>query len=448
MRSRALSLAAVAILVGLIGSFDARAENLEAGKSPQKIFNDTCTACHKSSRGLLKTVPANSLPGFLRQHYTTSADMASALSAYLLGGGGATEHVAEPAPKGKRDAKQEAKQEGAKPEGAKPESSKPEGAKDGASATAQSGAEPGAQGKRGKQAARTDADGRPVEAGPDGAKQSAKGKRGKKGAPAEETAKQEPAKDAGKDQSRPTDGAQAKTEPAKTEPAKTEPAASEPPKSDAAKPDEAKPATASTEPAATSAPDKSTSAPADATAPADVKAKEAALPPPAAPTSNPRPRKPMLTLPGFPQPVAEPDDASAATPAAATAAPATAAEPAKSEEPKTAAPAADQPKAEPLKTESPKADAPQSDTTKSDATRTDAPKTAAPAEPAKEQTNSQSVEPVKPGQAKSAADQPAESPAESPKLDIIEEESHGPGQAAPPRGAGAPKKKRATTSER
>src|SRR4029077_5486153 len=106
MRSRALSLATVAILVGLIGLLDARfgavAENLEAGKSPQKIFNDTCTACHKSSRGLLKTVPANTLPGFLRQHYTTSADMASALSAYLLSGGGATEHVAEPK-QGKKD---------------------------------------------------------------------------------------------------------------------------------------------------------------------------------------------------------------------------------------------------------------------------------------------------------------------------------------------------------
>src|SRR5579859_3177559 len=138
MRSRALSLATVAILVGLIGSFDARigamAENLEAGKSPQKIFNDTCTACHKSSRGLLKTVPAITLPGFLRQHYTTSADMASALSAYLLSGGGATDHVAEPK-QGKKDAKQEAKQEGGKPEGAK-ESIKEapkEGSKEGSS---------------------------------------------------------------------------------------------------------------------------------------------------------------------------------------------------------------------------------------------------------------------------------------------------------------------------
>jgi len=46
MRSRALSLATAAVLAGLIGSFDAKAENLEAGKTPQKIFNDTCSACH------------------------------------------------------------------------------------------------------------------------------------------------------------------------------------------------------------------------------------------------------------------------------------------------------------------------------------------------------------------------------------------------------------------
>src|SRR5262245_5341338 len=104
--SRALSLATVTILVGWVGSWTAAAavENLEAGKPPARIFADTCSACHKSSRGLLKTVGASSLPGFLRQHYTTSSDMAGALSAYLIGSGGATERVAEP-PKGRKDAK-------------------------------------------------------------------------------------------------------------------------------------------------------------------------------------------------------------------------------------------------------------------------------------------------------------------------------------------------------
>ena len=81
MLSRALSLATVTLLIGCLAAIPVRAQNLEAGKSPSQIFSGTCTACHKSPRGLLKTVPAGSLPGFLRQHYTTSSDMAKELSA-------------------------------------------------------------------------------------------------------------------------------------------------------------------------------------------------------------------------------------------------------------------------------------------------------------------------------------------------------------------------------
>jgi hypothetical protein len=65
----------------------AQAQNLEAGKSPSQIFSGTCSVCHKSPRGLLKTVPAGSLPGFLRQHYTTSSDMAGLLSSFLVSNG-------------------------------------------------------------------------------------------------------------------------------------------------------------------------------------------------------------------------------------------------------------------------------------------------------------------------------------------------------------------------
>src|ERR1700674_5598536 len=96
MLSRALSLATVTLLIGGLatGAAHAQATNLEAGKSPSQIFAGTCTACHKSPRGLLKTVPASSLPGFLRQHYTTSGDMASLLSAFLVANGAAdTRHV-------------------------------------------------------------------------------------------------------------------------------------------------------------------------------------------------------------------------------------------------------------------------------------------------------------------------------------------------------------------
>src|SRR5712672_4044719 len=91
MLSRALSLATVMLLIGGFTVERARAQtqNLEAGKSPSQIFAGTCNACHKTPRGLLKTVPAGSLPGFLRQHYTTSGEMASLLSAFLVSNGAA-----------------------------------------------------------------------------------------------------------------------------------------------------------------------------------------------------------------------------------------------------------------------------------------------------------------------------------------------------------------------
>ena len=89
MLSRALSLATVMLLIGCSTAerAQAQAQNLEAGKSPSQIFAGTCSACHKSPRGLLKTVPAGSLGGFLRQHYTTSPDMANVLSSYLASNG-------------------------------------------------------------------------------------------------------------------------------------------------------------------------------------------------------------------------------------------------------------------------------------------------------------------------------------------------------------------------
>src|SRR4030088_1082691 len=97
MLSRALSLATVMLLIGGFAAAPVRAQNLEAGKSPSQIFAGTCTACHKSPRGLLKTVAPGSLPGFLRQHYTTSSDMAALLSAFLVSNGATdTRYVGAP----------------------------------------------------------------------------------------------------------------------------------------------------------------------------------------------------------------------------------------------------------------------------------------------------------------------------------------------------------------
>jgi hypothetical protein len=87
MLGRTLGSAALAIAVCFSVSAPVRAQNLEAGKSPAQIFNGACTVCHKSPRGLVKSVPPNALPTFLRQHYTTSSDMAGALSSYLLANG-------------------------------------------------------------------------------------------------------------------------------------------------------------------------------------------------------------------------------------------------------------------------------------------------------------------------------------------------------------------------
>ena len=128
MLSRALSLATVTLLVGYFaaGAAHAQLTNLEAGKTPSQIFSGTCNACHKSPRGLLKNVPASSLQGFLRQHYTTSGDMASVLASYLISNGASdTRYQGRDQPK--TDQAKGARQEGARQEGARQEVARPEG---------------------------------------------------------------------------------------------------------------------------------------------------------------------------------------------------------------------------------------------------------------------------------------------------------------------------------
>src|SRR5206468_7567085 len=111
MLSRALTLAAVTLLIGCFVADQARAQvtNLEAGKSPSQIFAGTCTACHKAPRGLLKTVPGNSLQSFLRQHYTTSPEMASLLAGFLISNGAADTRYGAGQSKPGKDEKPDAK---------------------------------------------------------------------------------------------------------------------------------------------------------------------------------------------------------------------------------------------------------------------------------------------------------------------------------------------------
>src|ERR1700748_2113579 len=107
MLSRALILATVKLLIGDLATEQAHAQatNLEAGKSPSQIFAGTCTACHKSPRGLLKTVPPGSLPGFLREHYTTSANMAGVLASYLISNGATDTRYGDTQQKGAKGSK-------------------------------------------------------------------------------------------------------------------------------------------------------------------------------------------------------------------------------------------------------------------------------------------------------------------------------------------------------
>jgi hypothetical protein len=252
MLSRALSIATVTLLIGCFAAIPVRAQNLEAGKSPAQIFAGTCNACHKSPRGLLKTVQAGSLPGFLRQHYTTSSEMASLLSAFLVSNGATdTRYVGTQPKAASKDAKQEARPAGPPdqldrfgrrlrpappptPEVAKPEepqqASKPDDAvPSGRNAKrlarpgeAPDAAKPAIDGQAPAQAA--------LEPGPDGRKAGSKQKLGKRGKPGveeapktDEPAKGEPASDdASKSETAKGEGGKPAGEP-KSESAKIEP---------------------------------------------------------------------------------------------------------------------------------------------------------------------------------------------------------------------------------
>jgi mono/diheme cytochrome c family protein len=76
---RLVGLGAAAVLMATV----AAAQNLDAGKSPAKLFADGCATCHRSPRGLAKGRFSLTLSWFLKDHYATSSDSAKALAAYL-----------------------------------------------------------------------------------------------------------------------------------------------------------------------------------------------------------------------------------------------------------------------------------------------------------------------------------------------------------------------------
>jgi hypothetical protein len=261
MSSRALIPATVMLLIGGFSAIPVRAENLEAGKSPSQIFTGTCLACHKGMRGLIKTVSPGSLPGFLRQHYTTSPEMAGQLSAYLLSNGASDARAGGGLTKQGRDVRSEPKPVSA-PEEPEPRSghrqraAAPQGAEkpdsDGAAAAQGEpkgdlkGEAPGRSSRHAKRLARPgpeapEADGPAVEGqpaaatselGPGGRPLSAKHKLSKRGrpnrdgAPKGEVEKDETVKDeAAKAAAAKAEGS-TRTDSAKPEAAKDEPSAS------------------------------------------------------------------------------------------------------------------------------------------------------------------------------------------------------------------------------
>ena len=61
----------------------ALAQNIDEGKSAQRLFADTCVNCHRSANGLAKGRFRPTLFLFLQDHYTASKSEAWELSSYL-----------------------------------------------------------------------------------------------------------------------------------------------------------------------------------------------------------------------------------------------------------------------------------------------------------------------------------------------------------------------------
>lgn len=243
MLSRALILATVTVVLGCFAAIPAEAQNLEAGKSPSQIFSSTCSLCHKSPRGLLKSVAPGSLPSFLRQHYTTSSDMASAMSAYVMsngaanapaGGGNLTRQgqesrsapkpSAEPAPE-RAGQERERTAKGRKPHSRETRPADADGLQEGAGAPPEAPAS---------------AEASPSEQHPS-ARQKAKQKGAKGRPPKDEPPKIDARHEAPKEE--PPKSEPPKAEPEKSESVKTEaPAAATPKREEAAPAVEAKPA--------------------------------------------------------------------------------------------------------------------------------------------------------------------------------------------------------------
>ncbi|MEJ2375974.1 MAG: hypothetical protein P8Y53_07810, partial [Pseudolabrys sp.] len=73
----------VALLALFIAAPAVAQENIDAGKSPAKLYRQDCAICHKSPYGLAKA-GGSGLESFLRVHYTASRESAAAIARYLV----------------------------------------------------------------------------------------------------------------------------------------------------------------------------------------------------------------------------------------------------------------------------------------------------------------------------------------------------------------------------
>src|SRR5262249_46001857 len=75
-------------MIVVLDAGPAHSQDLDAGKSGQRLFASNCSSCHRTPRGLARRTNRISLFYFLREHYTASQASANELTAYLMAIGG------------------------------------------------------------------------------------------------------------------------------------------------------------------------------------------------------------------------------------------------------------------------------------------------------------------------------------------------------------------------
>jgi hypothetical protein len=73
----------VGAMVTLPGTAPAHTD-FSAGKTPEQLFNSSCSGCHRSPYGMAHGRNAPALTAFLREHHTTNAQWARLLAGYLI----------------------------------------------------------------------------------------------------------------------------------------------------------------------------------------------------------------------------------------------------------------------------------------------------------------------------------------------------------------------------